>query len=271
MIDLANKPIVITGASSGIGAETAMLCAQAGMPVVLGARRSDRLRSLAEQISRSGGRASWRECDVAESDQCRALIETCMSEFGAVYAVLANAGYGFERAVMDTTDEDLRKIYEVNVFGTLNIVRPGVEAMLPESQGHVLMTSSVLSKIGVPYYAAYSSSKAMQDHLARAMRHELRARGIHVSSVHPVGTRTEFFDVAAESSGGRLRIAGTGDRFMQTPRRVARAILRCLRRPRGEVWTSASARAAVGLATIMPGLTDAVLARMLRARERGSS
>jgi len=270
MIDLANKPIVITGASSGIGAETAALCAQAGMPVVLGARRADRLRTLADQIIGAGGRAVWLECDVADPDQCRALIEACRSEFATVYAVLANAGYGLERAVMDTTDEDLRRIYEVNVFGTLNVVRPGVEAMLSEGQGHVLMTSSVLSKIGVPYYAAYSSSKAMQDHLARAMRHELRARGIHVSSVHPVGTRTEFFDVAAESSGGRLRIAGTGDRFMQAPRRVARAIMRCLRRPRGEVWTSVPARTAVGLATIMPGLTDAVLARMLRSRERGS-
>jgi len=267
-IDLSGRPLVIAGASSGIGAATALACARAGMPVVLGGRRVDRLQELAERIHRAGGRAEAFRCDVVDPEQCRALVERSVEAFGSIYAAIANAGHGFERGVLETTDQELRDLLEVNVFGSLNVVRPAGERMLEAGRGHILLTSSVLSKIGVPCYSAYSSSKAMQDHLGRALRHELRGRGIHVSTVHPIGTRTEFFDVAARASGGSLRLTGSGERFMQKPERVARAIVRCLRRPRGEVWTSWSARAGVGIATIFPGLTDLVLQRMLSARQR---
>lgn len=264
-LDLSGLPILITGASSGIGLATARACAAAGMPVALAARRTDRLDDAVRELHRAGGKAIAIRCDVADPAECEAAADACVRAFGSLYAVFANAGQGLERATLDCTDAQLRELFEVNFWGTLNTLRPAVERMRAAGRGHALLCASCLSKIGIPYYAAYCATKAAQDHFARALRHELAPAGVRVSSVHPIGTRTEFFDQSAARSGGS-RLLTRSDRFMQPPERVADAIVRCLRRPRGEVWTSAPMRLGLGVATMFPGITDAVLGRMVRAR-----
>jgi short-subunit dehydrogenase len=103
-------------------------------------------------------------------------------------------------------------------------------------------------------------SKAMQDHWARALRIELAGSGVHVSSVHPIGTTTEFFDVsAARSSTKGGLFERTPKAFMQSPERVARAVVACLKRPRGEVWTSLPTRLALAASVAAPGVTDWLL------------
>lgn len=262
-IDLSGRPIVITGASSGIGEATALECASAGMPVVVAARRTDRLDALARRIVSSGGRALAVKTDVTDPEACRGLLSQAEEAFGPIHAVYANAGYGYERAFHESTDEQIREIFETNFWGSLNVIRPALERMIPRRSGHVLMCSSCLSKIGVPFMSAYSATKAAQDHFARGMRHELAALGIRVSTVHPVLTATELFDeVARRSGGGRVYGRGRGrGLFVQSPVRVARATVRCLRQPRGEVWTSLPTRLAMAAATACPGLADAVLRR----------
>ncbi len=239
------------------------------MRVVLAARRLDRLEDLRNRIEHAGGKARAVACDVARTDDCKRTIEVCREAFGEPYAVFANAGFGYEAPALDD-ERRLRHLLEVNFFGSLNIIRPALPAMLRNEQGHVLVCSSCLSKIGLPFYSAYSMSKAMQDHFARALRLELWNSGVHVSSVHPIGTRTEFFDELSRRSGGRT-LADTGsDRFMQPPERVARAVVRCLRRPRGEVWTSTGVRLALALALACPTVADALLARKLSRRRSRS-
>lgn len=268
LIDLTGKPIAITGASSGIGRATALLCAKAGMPVAVAARRVDKLQEVVGEITRAGGRAIAVECDVARPEDCRRLVERTVGEFGGLYAVFANAGYGFEGAVHTTPDERIREIFEVNFWGTLNTVRPALEVMLGRGGGHVLMCSSCLAKIGVPYMAWYSATKAAQDHFGRAMRHELAGTGVHVSTVHPIGTRTELFDVVVEKSGGS-RIWVVPQERRQTAETVGRAVVKCLMKPRGEVWTSAAARIGFAMMGMFPGVTDAVLGRIVRSRVEG--
>lgn len=266
-IDLTGKPIAITGASSGIGRATALACARAGMPVCVGARREDKLREVVDEITRAGGRAVAARVDVTSPEQCRAMVERTVETFGSIYSVFANAGYGFERAVHETTDADLREIFETNFWGSLNIIRPALERMFAARAGHVLFCSSCLSKIGVPYSVAYSATKAAQDHFGRAMRHELGPRGVHVSTVHPVGTATELWEVVERRSGGKTAIAGKPNRwFLQPPERVAAAVVRCLRRPRGEVWTSLPVRLIFAAATAAPGTADGILGRIIARR-----
>lgn len=266
-IELRDRPIVITGASSGIGRATAIACAKVGMPVVLAARRLDRLEQARTQIAGDGGRAIAVACDVACREDCERTVRACRDAFGEPYAVFANAGFGYEAPALND-EQRLRHLLEVNFFGSLHIIRPAMAAMLERGQGHVLVCSSCLSKIGLPYYSAYSMSKAMQDHFARALRLELWGSGVHVSSVHPIGTRTEFFDELSRKSEGRTLADGGSDRFMQPPERVARAIVRCLRKPRGEVWTSRAVRLALACSVACPGLTDALLARKVARRRR---
>jgi len=265
MIDLRGKPIAITGASAGIGAAVARACARAGMPVALAARREDRLRSLAEEIERAGGRAFVRRVDVAQAEECRGFVEEAAAALGPLHAVLANAGYGFEAPVLETTDAALREILEVNVFGTLHTIRPALGPMLRAGSGHVLITTSCVSKIGIPFLSAYSLSKACQDHLGRALRAELAGTGVSVSTIHPIGTKTEFFEVAAGRSGGVapggvVSSSRTPGAFMQTPERVAGAVVRCLRRPRAEVWTSLPVRLGMAMGVAFPGVLDRALA-----------
>lgn len=265
-IDLKAKPIAITGASSGIGLITALECARAGMPVVLAARRADRLSDAVARITKEGGRAVAVTADVSDEADCRRVIATTVAEFGSIYAVFANAGYGLEGPLHEMTEFDLRQIFETNVWGTVHVVRAALEHMLPARSGHVLICSSCASKIGIPYFSAYSATKAVQDHFARGMRIELASTGIHVSSVHPIGTSTEFFDVAAARSVKPSMVARQASWMRQRPERVAKAIVRCLRKPRGEVWTSVLTRTGMGLSTLVPQLTDWAMLRMNGAK-----
>lgn len=269
MVDLRDKPVIVTGASSGIGAATAVACARSGMPVALFARREAQLNQTRERIERDGGRAIVVVGDVSDPEANLELIARTEEAFGDLYACVANAGYGAEVECATMPIEDIRAMFEVNFFGSLSLVQPALGGFRQRGAGHAMMVSSCLSKIGLPRYGAYSASKAMQDHFCRAMRHELRGTGVHVSSVHPVGTKTEFFDEAAKKSGGgKLSLAGTSERFMQTPEKVASKIVLCLRHPKGEVWPSPLARVGFGLSVMMPGVTDWVLGRMVERRQR---
>lgn len=264
-IDLSGKPIAITGASSGIGRATALACAAAGMPVAVAARREDRLRGVVEEITRAGGRAIAVACDVAKPEDCRRLVERTVTEFGSIYSVFANAGYGFEKPVHLTPESELREIFEVNFWGTLNTVRPALEVMLQNKAGHLLICSSCLSKVGVPYMAGYTATKAAQDHFGRAMRHELAGTGVYVSTVHPIGTTTELSGVVTAKSGGS-RLWIIPERKRQSSETVAKAIVNCLRRPRGEVWTSTVERLAFALMVAFPGAADAILSRTVKRK-----
>jgi len=267
-INLTSLPIAITGASNGIGKATAIACARAGMPVALAARRVDKLDAVAAEIAALGGKAIVVPCDVASKADCEALIERTVAEFGSVYAVFANAGYGIEGPAHEMSDAALREIFEVNFFGSMNTIMPALTHMRRARKGHVLFCSSCLSKIGTPYFAAYSATKAAQDHFARAMRHELAGEGVFVSSVHPIGTRTEFFDQTAGRSENATLALRTPDGMLQPPERVAKAIVACLRRPRGEVWTTLPIRVGLGLSIMMPRLTDFSLRIAMRRKGR---
>lgn len=271
-IDLTGLPIAITGASSGIGLSTALACARAGMPVAVAARRAERLRDVVDRIRGEGGRAIAVECDVVDPGQCRELTERTIREFGSIYAVFANAGYGLEKPFLSMSDGELRAIFETNYYGTVNTIRPALDAMIAAGRGHVLVCSSCLSKIGLPLYSAYCATKAAQDNLARAVRHELRLAGhgaIYASSVHPIGTRTELFETKHRLSGGPSSVLPPDSaRRLQSPEVVARAVVRCLERPRGEVWTSLPMRLALAAAVAAPGLADWALARRLAGKFR---
>ncbi len=264
--ELAGRPIVITGASSGIGLATALECANRGMPVVLAARRTERLEEACERINARGGKAIAVTCDVTDRQACAHLIEQAEQAFGPLHAVFANAGFGEQLPVLPDIDVH-REQFEVNFWGSLNVIAPAVERMRAHGKGHVLWCSSCLSKVGLPHYAAYCASKAAQDHFARALRHELTGTGIAVSSVHPIGTRTEFFDQMKAKSGRASSLAGRGkQRLTQPPERVAQAVIKCLEKPRGEVWTSLPVRLGLAGATAFPGLADWAIGRTLRKR-----
>jgi short-subunit dehydrogenase len=119
--------------------------------------------------------------------------------------------------------------------------------------------------MGLPNYSIYCATKAAQAHSATAMRHELRSKGVFVSSVHPIGTRTEFFEKVKSLSGGERMTFTLPKGVYQTSDFVARKTVNCLRRPRGEVWTGlggAAVRTGMALAMMFPRTSDWAVGHM---------
>lgn len=264
--DLANHVMIITGASSGIGEATAIAAAKAGMDVVINARRADRLAQLAERINSLGRQAEIIEGDVSGPGISDRMLDAAASRFGRFDFVFANAGYGLDRAMIDVSEPQLRAMFEVNFFAGVDLLTKAARRLIEQKRpGHLLMCSSCLAKFTMPFSAPYCATKAAQNHICRAMNVELRPHRIHVSSVHPIGTRTEFFSVSAARSGKPDRsgetMANSPRLFMQPPERVANAVIRCLRHPKPEVWTSFTVRAAAACMTLFPRTGEWIMER----------
>lgn len=255
---------IITGASAGIGAATAIRMAQAGYDLVLAARRLNRLQDVAALCEPAGARVHLVGVDVAEPDASERIIAAAIREFGRIDVVFANAGYGMECAMTDVTTAQLRGMFDTNFFASVELCLQSARHMVAEGHGgHLFLCSSCVAKFTLPSYGAYSASKAAQAHVARAMAHELRPVGIFVSSVHPVTTRTEFFDVVKERSKDAplsdYALHGISRFFSQPADRVARAIVRSIGKPRTEIWTSHPTRWAAGFITAFPSIYDLVV------------
>lgn len=262
--DLNGQVIIITGASSGIGAATAVECANAGMHIVLNARRTEQLKQVAGRVEEIGQRVACVTGDVSEPGLSQRLIDAANDSFGRFDAVFANAGYGFGKPMLDVSEDELRQIFEVNFFAAVELCRLAAKQLIEHKRpGHLLMCSSCLSKFSAARYGPYTATKAAQDHICQAMHGELKPYNIAVSSVHPISTATEFFEKAAERSGQPQRDSIKPNQrsgfLVQPPETVARAVVKCLRRPKREVWTSTLVRSAAALMTMFPSLHDPIL------------
>ncbi|MEU5883749.1 SDR family NAD(P)-dependent oxidoreductase [Spirillospora sp. NPDC047279] len=189
---VAGKRVVLTGASAGIGRETALLLGAAGAEVVLVARRADRLEELAEEIGRRGGSALARPCDLTDDDQVDALV----ADVGTGADVLVNnAGHSIRRALSRAGDpmNDIERLMRLNFFGALRLTLPVVAAMRERGGGHVVNVSTLAVQVGAqPLFAGYLASKAAMDAFARSAAPETRRDGVHWTTVHMPLVRTDM-------------------------------------------------------------------------------
>lgn len=253
-VELSGRPLLITGASSGIGEALARAAARAGMPVALGARRLGRLEALAESIRTSGGMALAVRCDVTSPESCAELVARSREAFGPAYALFAGAGFGEKHDLLAMPEAVLREMFEVNYFGTLHAIRAAAPEMVAKRSGHVVICSSCLSALPTPGYSVYSATKSAQHHAGRALGVELGALGVRVTTVHPVRTETEFFGTMAARTGGV--VPKRPSRSGHSAGSVARRIIRVMQRPRPELWLTKRAEIAFKLAAFFPTLTD---------------
>ncbi|MEK6326774.1 MAG: SDR family oxidoreductase [Actinomycetota bacterium] len=190
------RVLLITGASSGIGAATARRAAEAGYRLVLGARREDRLRELAQELG-GAQRAVARRCDVSEWEDNQALAQAALDSFGRIDAVFANAGFGAQRGFLQESVEHWRSMVLTNVLGVALTIRATLPHLLERGSGHYLITSSVAGRRAIPG-SLYSATKWAVTAIGEALRAELRQMhdntGIRVTLIEPGMTDTEFFD-----------------------------------------------------------------------------
>jgi short-subunit dehydrogenase len=249
------KVALVTGASSGIGAATARLLAGEGYRVALVARRRERLDALAEEIRHGGGTAVSCPADVTDAGAARDAVARTMGAWGRVDVLVNNAGRGFAATLEMTTETELRELLELNLVSVLTLTRAVLPDMIARRSGHVVNVGSIVGRRGIPLRSAYAASKFGLTGLTESLRQEVRRHGIHVSLVLPIYTATEFHAIEARRAqpvrGGPVQSAET----------VARAIVRCLRRPRPEVYPFAPAKILAVLGVLSPRFTDWLISR----------
>jgi NADP-dependent 3-hydroxy acid dehydrogenase YdfG len=229
---MKDRVIVITGASSGIGAALARSLASRGANVALLARRA---RELGEVAATCGPSSLAIVADVTQRGDIARALDAAIAHFGHVDVWVNNAGRGISRLVSELTDDDLDEMWRVNVKSVLY----GMQAVLPHfrerGQGHIINVSSMLGR--VPFAAirsAYSASKHAMNSLTANLRMELAAKypAIHVSCVHPGVVTTEF--------GMKALHGGIDSRVFpgaQSPEEVAAVIASTIEKPRADVYT----------------------------------
>jgi NADP-dependent 3-hydroxy acid dehydrogenase YdfG len=187
----AGQVLLITGASSGIGAATAHQASAAGWRVVLAARSADRLGALAGEL---GGpeRALATRCDVTDWDEQQRMVESALETFGRIDAAFANAGFGGPRGFLNDTPEHWREMVLTNVYGAALTLRATIPA-LKSSRGHLLLTSSVAGRRVLPG-SLYSCTKHAVTAMGEAARQDLHGTGVRVTVIEPGMVDTPFFD-----------------------------------------------------------------------------
>lgn len=236
LVRMQNKVIVVTGASSGIGAVLGEQLGARGARVVLVARRERELRELAAKI---GERASVCVADVTQRAAVEGVVRDTLEQLGQLDVWVNNAGRGISRLVSELSDTDFDDMMLINVKSALY----GMQAVLPhfraQGRGHIINVSSMLGRVPMaPFRSAYSAAKHALNALTANLRMELSAYPeIRVSAIHPGVVATDF--------GRNALHGGVDSRSLpsaQTPQEVAAVIVETIERPRADVYTRPGAQ-----------------------------
>ncbi|HEY7519323.1 MAG TPA: SDR family oxidoreductase [Methylomirabilota bacterium] len=267
MTDFSGQAVLITGASSGIGAALAREFAGRGADLALAARRAERLDALAEELRRGGRRALAVACDVTKDGDVERAVAATRAAFGRLDVVVANAGFGVVGDVARLTLEDYRRQFETNVFGVLRTVWASLED-IKRARGRVVIIGSVAGHVATPGSSPYAMSKFAVRALAEALGHELARHGVSVTLISPGFVDSEI-----------RRVDNTGQLSERAPdpvpgwlvmptARAARQIVNAVARRRREAVITAHGRLAVFLSRHAPWLVATGI-RRFGVRGRG--
>ena len=207
--------LVITGASSGIGAATARRAGEFGHRVVLAARSEDKLRGLAEELGGDEQALAVR-CDVTSWDDQLALVQTALDRFGQMDAVFANAGFGAKRGFLEESVEHWKSMVDTNVLGVALSIRASLAHFREQNHGHFVLTSSVAGRRPLPG-SLYAATKHAVGAIGEGLRQELAETDIKMTLIEPGAVDTPFFD---DPPSGALE-----------PDDIARAVMFALTQP----------------------------------------
>jgi NADP-dependent 3-hydroxy acid dehydrogenase YdfG len=189
---MADEPVlVITGASTGIGAATARRAVEFGQRVVLAARSEDKLEALARELG--GEKAIAVRCDVASWHDQQAVVQTALERFGRMDAYFANAGFGAKRGFLEESVEHWKSMIDTNVFGAALSIRASLGHFKKNNSGHLILTSSIAGRRALPG-SLYSATKHAVTAMGEALRQEIAETDIKMTLIEPGAVDTPFFD-----------------------------------------------------------------------------
>ena len=188
----ARRPAVVTGASSGIGAATALLLGAQGFPVALGARRTEKCEEIATQVRDAGGEAVVHPLDLTDDQSVADFAQAVVADLGDVEVVVSNAGAVGPGVIHEVDTERMRSELDVNLLGAHRLVRAFVPGMVERRRGDLVFVSSDVAVRPRPFMAAYAASKWGLEGLAQSMQMELEGTGVRASIVRPGPTWSEI-------------------------------------------------------------------------------
>lgn len=208
---LNGRTLLLTGASSGIGAHFAGVAAAAGARVVLGARRTDRLNTIVEAIRAKGGEAIAVAMDVADKASTIAAFDAAETAFGPVDSVVANAGMSLETSFLEHGPDEFDQLMAVNLKGVFLTVQEAAKRMMAagsrtREHGRIVIISSITAQAIEPGLAAYSASKAAVLQMGKVLAREWARQGINVNSVLPGYIVTEINQDWFSTEGGQKQV-----------------------------------------------------------------
>lgn len=275
---LDGQVVIVTGASAGIGEATARMLAGGGASVVLVARRQERLDQLKKEIEQTLAPALAIAADVTSPEDRDRIVQSAMSRFGRIDALVNNAGYGQRGPIEIVPIESIRRNFETNLFSLIALTQLVIPIMRYQGSGRIVNVSSVAGRIARPLSSVYDATKHALEAISDGLRGELAPFGIKVIVIEPGFITTEFLAVADQVSRDVVehpglyaerfeRLGGAVQRLRKLagrPEDIAEVILKALtaRSPRARYAAPGHARFALAAKRLLPArLFDYVLSR----------
>jgi len=256
-----SKVVIITGASSGIGAATARRLAREGMRLTLAARRQDRLQQVAADVGSLGGEALVVPTDVRNRDDIQRMVQATLDRWERIDVLFNNAGLGHDDMLVKVRPDKIRDEIHINLTAVIECAQVVLPVMLRQKSGHIINTASMAGLIATPGTAVYSATKFGVNGFSDALRRELRGSGIHVSAFCPGYTPTEISPQLKAIAEGRSDASHVMGLLPITY--VADQVARLIQHPRRRVVLPHTWQFLVVVAFLFPGLADVLVSSFM--------
>lgn len=257
-MDFKNKVVLITGASSGIGKQTAIEFAKKGSQVILVARRKPKLEQVEKELEKFNVPVMIHQCDVSDKSQVLTMSRAVLDKFDSVDVLVNNAGFAIFGTVSDLTVEDIESQMATNYLGMIYCTKNFLPSMIKKKSGHIVNVASVAASFGLPGIAPYCASKFAMLGFSEGLKHELKGTGIGITVVSPIMVRTDFFN---HPSFKKIPKYSPTSLSANT---VAKAILKAANSPRLEIIVPSVVRGAVWMKNTFPYVINPIVGSVFK-------
>jgi len=235
MKSLQNKIIWITGASSGIGEALAIECAKEGAKLVLTSRRSDELQRVASLTGLDQDSILILPADLTNLDSLPELVSRVTERFGRIDLLFNNAGISSRALALESPVEIDKKVMDIDYFSVIALTKAVVPGMIERREGHIVVTSSVMGKIGTPLRSAYSAAKHALHGFFESLRIEVEDYGVNVTMLCPGYIHTQVSVNAVTSTGDKFNKMSHNQLHGKDPRKFARVVIKGIKKNKLEI------------------------------------
>ena len=254
------KTVVITGASSGIGAASAILFAKKGANIVLVGRRKEKLLEIEKKVLENNVSTLVCPCDVSDKSQVKKMTQDVLEKFKKIDVLVNNAGFAIYGKVSELSIEDIESQMNTNYLGMIYCIKNFLPSMLEQNSGHIVNVASVAASFGLPGIASYCASKFAMLGFSEGLRHELKDTDVGITVVSPIMVKTNFFDHPSFETMPKFSSTSLSSK------KVAKAVLKAANSSRLEIIVPSIVRSAVWAKHTFPFLINPLIGSSFRKK-----